>query len=373
MGFTSIQNLVVDNSSAANFKSWASAISAFFTTCGWTQTADTGQVKWSAANTVVAITAASVSGSNTAYTYTLTSGTPLLVGQVPVITGMVAGGNNGTFTITSLSGTLTAGTFTVVNASGVNATGQSGTGTAPFVVPGSSTTVFEMWQPAADPLQTGVTAYYLKIQYGNASGVNNPQITISIGTGTSGAGVLTGLIAGTYTIPSSAPAGQGVVTFECDFCGDVDRMGIMMWRTNSTTQQAGAFFVERTKTTSGANSSDGVTLFALQGVGFANRQRTIAFGVGLGPALTVVAGIDPDATGSLVFNNSAPLSPTFAFYGKWGNSQTVLGLASQGDIIEGMILTTTLYSSSRTYLASKNGAMGSCGGTNNMATLMRWD
>lgn len=53
---TSQQFLVADNSTLANFKSWASAISAFFTTAGWTQSTDTGQVNWS--------TIATVPGSN---------------------------------------------------------------------------------------------------------------------------------------------------------------------------------------------------------------------------------------------------------------------------------------------------------------------
>lgn len=39
--------LVRDNSTLANFKSWASTISAFFTTAGWVQSSDTGQVNWS--------------------------------------------------------------------------------------------------------------------------------------------------------------------------------------------------------------------------------------------------------------------------------------------------------------------------------------
>jgi hypothetical protein len=370
MGFTSIQNLVADNGSVANFKSWAMAISAFFTTCGWTQTADTGQVNW-ATGTVVAITAASFSGGNTTYTYTLTSGTPLLVGQAPVIAGMVASGNNGTFTIATLTGTLTAGTFIVANASGVNATAQSGTGTAPFAVPGSSTTVFEIWQPAADALQTGATAYYLKIQYGNFSTSNSPVMEISIGTATTGAGGLSGFIAGPWSLPTGLTSGAGPATFECDFCGDVDRMGMILWRNNSTGNQVGFFCVERTKTTSGTNSSDGVTLFSSSFISI--NQRTIEFGIGLGPALTVIVGIDANTQASLISNNSAPISPTFALYGKWSNPQTVLGLVSRGDCLEGMVLTTTLYGSTRTYLASKANGINSLGASGVMAPVLRWD
>lgn len=40
-------NYVFDNSSLTNFKNWAQAISSAFSTLGWVQTTDTGQVNWS--------------------------------------------------------------------------------------------------------------------------------------------------------------------------------------------------------------------------------------------------------------------------------------------------------------------------------------
>ena len=57
---TSNQTLVRDNSTLANFKNWAKAISDFFITAGWTRTSDTGQVNWTSI--------ASVPGSGT-YVY----------------------------------------------------------------------------------------------------------------------------------------------------------------------------------------------------------------------------------------------------------------------------------------------------------------
>ncbi len=77
------------------------------------------------ADSVMTITAASQSGSNTTYTYTLSSGYAPAVGAGITITGMADSGNNGTFTVTSVG----AGTFTVVNANGVTRAGQTGSGT----------------------------------------------------------------------------------------------------------------------------------------------------------------------------------------------------------------------------------------------------
>ena len=79
--------------------------------------------------TVTSITAASQSGSDTTYTYTLTSGPDLQIGTSVTITGMADTGNNGTFTVTVVG----SGTFTVANPSGVTASAQSGMGTVDLV------------------------------------------------------------------------------------------------------------------------------------------------------------------------------------------------------------------------------------------------
>lgn len=51
----STQALVRDNSTLANFKQWAQAISTFFSTAGWLQSSDTGQVNWSTISSVPAV------------------------------------------------------------------------------------------------------------------------------------------------------------------------------------------------------------------------------------------------------------------------------------------------------------------------------
>lgn len=39
-------NIVCDNSTLTNFTAWAQAISSWFSSCGWRQSSDTGQVNW---------------------------------------------------------------------------------------------------------------------------------------------------------------------------------------------------------------------------------------------------------------------------------------------------------------------------------------
>jgi YVTN family beta-propeller protein len=73
---------------------------------------------------VVNVTAATQSGTDTTYSYSLISGPALRPGLRMVIAGMTDATNNGTFTLTAAS----SGSFTVSNATGVTATSQSGNG-----------------------------------------------------------------------------------------------------------------------------------------------------------------------------------------------------------------------------------------------------
>ena len=78
-----------------------------------------------APSTTVSISAASRSGSNTTYSYTLSTGSDLQAGENIVVAGMADVGNNGTFTIAAV---VAGVSFTVPNPNGFTAT-ETGTGT----------------------------------------------------------------------------------------------------------------------------------------------------------------------------------------------------------------------------------------------------
>src|SRR5262245_28519423 len=70
-------------------------------------------------------------------------------------------------------------------------TGQVNWSTTP-TPPTSGNFVYEIREPASDPLQTGATKYYVKWEYGSRGSGPMPTLRISLGTGTNGAGTLTG-------------------------------------------------------------------------------------------------------------------------------------------------------------------------------------
>jgi hypothetical protein len=105
-------NLVCDSSTLANFKAWAQPISSWFTSCGWTQSSDTGQVNWS---TIAAVPGAA------AYVYEIWQpGDGLQTFYVKIEYGNVSGANCPSLRITIGTGTNGSGTLTGFVASVLN-------------------------------------------------------------------------------------------------------------------------------------------------------------------------------------------------------------------------------------------------------------
>src|SRR6266702_3776129 len=125
---TSQQQLVCDSSTLANYKQWGQAISGFFSTAGWAQSPDTGQVNWS--------TLAAVPGSG-AYLYDIWQPNDgLTTFYVKVEYGNVTGTNCPSLRLTLCTSTDGAG-----NPTGYS-TGPINTNTSGFTVP-STTTQYE--------------------------------------------------------------------------------------------------------------------------------------------------------------------------------------------------------------------------------------
>lgn len=295
--------LVCDNSTLANFKQWAQAISTSFSTFGWSQSSDTGQVNWSSI----------------------------------------------------------------------------------AAVPGSGAYVYEIWQP-----NDGLTNFYLKVEYGNSSGTNSPGLRLTLSSATNGAGTATGFIAGPVQTLFSAMTPPSTTTqYECDFSGAAGRIGVMMWRNGTATNQQQLFAVERSVNSSGSYTSSYVTLF-VQGAtasGVYARQQSLVFGVGVTaitpPASTSgnggwnvrIANTQSNTTGA-PFNGSIPFDTCSPLVGYFDYPCTVVGGGCAGDYVEGVPFTVTLYGSTRTYMPSSNGSFGRvayASTAGQQATCMRYD
>jgi hypothetical protein len=356
----SLSYLLNDNSTYANYFSWASPISAALIAAGWVQSPDTGQVMWSG----LSITAVSMSGTTMTCTYSSQTGLALAIGRALTVAGWTSGnvGNNGTFVITG--GTLTAGsgTFTATNAAGVNvASGGTGVVTATSVVPTTNTYLYEIWQP-----NDGLANFFLKLEYGNySSGTNAPTIAATLGTLTNGAGVFVGLSTSRFvaSIATNAAA-SSTVPYECRFSGGAGYFGAMLWKTIANGQM---LYVERSVNSSGAYVGNHVTLVVIGCVTTGNvctaNQQTLTLG-GLGAAPVVCTantsnynqGLEircPNPRVSQVFNSSVPVDNLVPCVGYF--DYPLLGLAGMSylAVSEGQTITIPVYGTNHTYYCTQ--------------------
>jgi len=386
MATTATGSYVSDNSSFANFKSWATAISAALAAFGWVQSNDTGQVVWTASVMTGNITAvALVSGTTYRYTYTaITSGPGLRVGMSLAITGFTGGntGNNGAaLVITSLAGG--AGTFDVTNATGVacSGTAASGTTTAQAAVP-SSAYVYEIWMSADSPY-TGTLPIYLKMAYGYSA--TSPRIQVSVGTSSNGAGTINGsVIAFAPWTPTTNQANQGATTFPCFFSGTAGEFRMYMWQSSSLTTGV-LFGIERSKDSGGSTTASYFTVLFAQNVGgtagisYAGQQTITA---SAGAANVDFAWISPSLTsgsGTGIFNGTVAAFPVFPSLGLCGNPMLGWMTCCGNDVSDGSTVTVaSLYAGTHTFVAAKGTVFSVIAGAKGtsltpVAILMRFE
>jgi hypothetical protein len=246
-------------------------------------------------------------------------------------------------------------------------------------VPGSAAWVYEVWQP-----NDGLTNFYLKVEYGNtAANTNSPGLRLTLGTGTNGAGTLTGFVTSALaTNVTSAVTTNNSTPFECDFSGAAGRFSAMLWRNGTGSNMQQLFTVERSLNSSGTYTSTHVTLLVLgtSNVGQWARQQSIVFGVGASPVVpqnSSVGGLltRPFNSGgnSYGFNNSIPFDLVTPCVGFFDYPLTTVGAANAPDVSEGVTFTVTVYGSSRTYMPAKTSSTAFANAAPGGAVCMRYD
>jgi hypothetical protein len=269
-----------------------------------------------------------------------------------------------------------SGRFTAFGWSQTSDTGQVNWASIASV-PTSGTWVYEIWRPN-DALQTGASQYFVKIEYGQNS-TYGPMLRVSLGASTTGAGVLSGFTTAVFYLDSYyTTVNSGTLTYECDFSGDTGRFGALLWRSHSLAACMW-FAIERTCNSDGTYNTDGVTLFAMCNLTNDGGQQTLSFVNG--PALRYTACLNtinvignsyayPPVSEVLPTTAQVPIAPCYPSYGKFGNPCTVVGTCPNNDAGEGALVQTTLYGSTRTYVATHPVSNASL---NNRKTLIRYD
>lgn len=124
---------------------------------------------------------------------------------------------------------------------------------------------YEIWR-MADALQA-TAPVFLKIEYGSAGTATYPWIRLTVGTGSDGAGNLTGVV---FTGTQIYPASQSATAYPSYASGASNRIAVQMTRSSS---MHFLFTVERTHDAAGADTNVGVMVFwQLTSSGWGSRE-----------------------------------------------------------------------------------------------------
>lgn len=338
---TYTSSLAPDNTTLTTFKAWATPISAFFATCGWIQTSDTGQVVWTA--TVLTLTQVTV-GATAVYSYSSYTGPDPRIGMSVTVTGFGTGGNNVTATLTAVSGGA-SGTVTVALSTQSNETHSgSGTTTALAAVPGTGAYVYEIWK-TGDSVGFDV---YAKVEYGtNGSFATRASIALSVGTGANGSGSLTN----SSTRQTTQSNSSVTTVLPCHLSGDSGRMTLLMFQAN--TNQVFVFNLERSYDNSGTPTGSYYNYAHIGPNGGSGIQQSL-FPTGAGTT-TETGGfaaivVKTATTGNV--GSTTCVSQIFPLIGGIGNPLTGIMVYRGHDFSDDQVVYITIYGVQQTYITN---------------------
>jgi hypothetical protein len=211
---------------------------------------------------------------------------------------------------------------------------------------------------------------YIKFYYGTHGGTTQPRIKVEVGTGTNGAGTLTGITA-TARIINAAAAGSAT-SFNSYLCVTTGFIGLV-WKGAASFD--GGFYVCRSCTTAGAADAKAAQFAAYQSSGSASAQ-TLRFEA-------TAAAIAADTAGNL---SVVPGNPTSSLVGAdyqaylvWMNAPDVRPVFGACVVIvsefpRGTSFNATLIGSSpRTYLSAGDSFGNVANSTINFGLAIRWE
>lgn len=233
-------------------------------------------------------------------------------------------------------------------------------------LPGSNTTVYEIWN-AADAKQSDCPIF-LRIDYGNTGG-SNPKIIFTAGTGSDGAGTITGNVADamSYTFDPNT------TTYQCWVTGDTSWAGIMMFPSafNDDSSIPFAMQIERSHAEDGTDSDE---YFTMVGAGSAAYQASV-FKPGTGTAVPKEnkhMNFAPTTNTTATIGSATWFCPTFPFVGKMGNPM-VHGGVKQADTLDQATLVVKFYGVDHTLIAMKNNPFSNVGTGTSLASCWRYE
>lgn len=223
-------------------------------------------------------------------------------------------------------------------------TGQTAAGSLVYV--SNTISGYQIWR-MNDTLQATVPVF-MKIEYGNLTG-GAWEIAITIGTGSNGSGTITGILVPRIIFSASLP----IVTPYYASCA-TNRFSYVMYYNANTTVTI-LISIERSKDSTGADTSDGIMFTAFNGATAFTSTQYIPFARSARPYQTIYIVPVPGNPGSLANGAAVGLVPILPF--------DLQGIVNPGsnllvyygpDISIQNVIPVTIHGTSHNYLALGN-------------------
>lgn len=208
---------------------------------------------------------------------------------------------------------------------------------------------YEIWK-TVDALSS-TSPIYMKIIYGGSTTSNIPVIQLKFGTGSDGAGLLTGNVTTAQDLYTTGAAlDLGDTTLECDFAGGPGYFSCLMWRTHSNGSVPQGFVIERALDSSGGYR-DAYTTVLLNAGTVSNPHISHIFKPGGGSVKNdQYASTIYDINSSGAYGSNTAVYPIFPMLGLPDNPLTALVCVKPADQTEGATFQMVVYGVTRTYI-----------------------
>jgi hypothetical protein len=176
----------------------------------------------------------------------------------------------------------------------------------------STSAGYEMWR-FADTLQA-TKPVFIRLDYGVTSVVDRPRIIARVATGTDGAGTLTGQIGTALTLaPAGSKAAGALLPSLCS--GSTSRLNLLTNVDLASSTFSMMICVERTKTSIGADTGDGIVTFLYPASGL-HQFQAIPFSGAIPVAVAINSAISLASGAVSSVGPNVALSPTIGALGK---------------------------------------------------------
>jgi len=246
--------------------------------------------------------------------------------------------------------TLTAAGWVQTADTGQTASG-SFTGTASL----NTSQGYQIWR-MADALQ-GSYPIFVKFEWGTGGTTNYPCAWITIGTGSNGSGTITGVM---VSRQQNYGSGTSASSLPCYGSGSTSRLTLYSYYLATTTATGMFMNIERTKDSTGADTSDGI-LFAFWccgtpygGHGYAAYGTTGKFVANMPWVASYMSGTGSDGSGTIML---MPIVE-FSTYGTVNSGVGVLAYAP-ADLTTANQYTVAIGGGNHNYLALAGYGQGS--------------